>query len=128
MPMGQFNKTVDEYRQLAQKFREIARMTLLEDERTRLLEVAQTWDLIAERVGRASSQQKAGEPNPKEIIVPRQLIEPHKGDKRYVRRGKKGEFTSRQPDVGRSLSADRRSKAKTIVKKGEGDRGDRRSD
>jgi hypothetical protein len=30
----------------------------------------------------------------------------------------------RQTDVGRSLSADRRSKAKTIVKKGEGDRGD----
>jgi hypothetical protein len=34
----------------------------------------------------------------------------------------------RQVDVGRSLSADRRSKAKTIVKKGEGDRGDQRSD
>src|SRR5262245_56673150 len=30
-------------------------------------------------------------------------------------------------EVGRSQSADRRSKAKTIVKKGEGDRGDRRS-
>jgi hypothetical protein len=36
-----------------------------------------------------------------------------------VRRAKKGKFTSRQVDVGRSLSADRRSKAKTIVKKGE---------
>jgi hypothetical protein len=58
--------------------------------------------------------------------MPRELIEPHKGDKRYVRRGKKGQFTSRQTDVGRSLAADRRSKAKTIVKKGEGDRGDRR--
>jgi hypothetical protein len=44
------------------------------------------------------------------------------------RRGKKGQFTSRQVDVGRTLSADRRSKAKTIAKKGEGDRGDRRSD
>jgi hypothetical protein len=30
--------------------------------------------------------------------------------------------------VGRSLAADRRSKAKTTVKKGEGDRGDQRSD
>jgi hypothetical protein len=59
--------------------------------------------------------------------MPRELVEPHKGDKRYVRR-KGGKFTSRQTDVGRSLSADRRSKAKTIVKKGEGDRGDRRSD
>ena len=47
-------------------------------------------------------------------------------DKRYVRRGKKGQFTSRQVDVGRSLSADRRSKAKRIAKKGEGDRGDRK--
>jgi hypothetical protein len=56
--------------------------------------------------------------------MPRELIEPHKGDKRYVRR-KKGKFSNGQTDVGRSLSADRRSKAKTIVKKGEGDRGDR---
>jgi hypothetical protein len=57
--------------------------------------------------------------------MPRQLIEPHKGDKRYVRR-KKGKFTSNQVGVGRSLTADRRSKAKRIVKRGEGDRGDRR--
>src|SRR5205823_12868916 len=64
--------------------------------------------------------------DPRETVMPRQLIEPH-GDKRYVRRGKKGQFTSRQVDVGRSLSADRRSKAKRIAKKGEGDRGDRRS-
>jgi hypothetical protein len=59
--------------------------------------------------------------------MPRELIEPHKGEKRYLRRGKKRKFTSKQADVGRSLSADQRSKAKTIVKKGEGDRGDRRS-
>jgi hypothetical protein len=57
--------------------------------------------------------------------MPRELIEPHKGDKRYVRR-KKGKFSSGQTGVGRSLSADRRSKAKSIVKKGEGDRGDQR--
>jgi hypothetical protein len=58
--------------------------------------------------------------------MPRELIELREGDKRYIRRGKKGQFTSRQTDVGRSLSADRRSKAKTVTKKGEGDRGDRR--
>jgi hypothetical protein len=58
-----------------------------------------------------------------DLSMPRELIEPHKGDKRYVRR-KKGKFSSRQTEVGRSLSADRRSKAKTIMKKGEGDRGD----
>ena len=55
--------------------------------------------------------------------MPRELIEPHKGDKRYVRR-KKGKFSAAQTEVGRSLSTDRRSRAKTIVKKGEGDRGD----
>src|SRR4029077_2699221 len=60
-----------------------------------------------------------------ESRMPRQLLEPHKGDKRYVRR-KKGEFTTKQVKVGRSLAADRRSKSKTVVKKGEGDRGDQR--
>lgn len=54
----------------------------------------------------------------------RELIEPHKGDKRYVRRNKKGEFKE-VVDVGRSLAADRRSKSKTIVKAGQGDKGDR---
>ena len=57
--------------------------------------------------------------------MPRELIAPHKGDKRYVRR-KKGRFTKSQDDVGRSLAADRRKKAKTKVKKGEGDRGDQK--
>jgi hypothetical protein len=56
--------------------------------------------------------------------MPRQLIEPHKGDKRYARR-KGGKFTKSQDDVGRSLAADRRKRAKQKVRKGEGDRGDR---
>jgi hypothetical protein len=58
--------------------------------------------------------------------MPRQLIEPHKGDKRYVRRDAEGHFTDRQVDVGRSLAVDRRSKSKTVAKKGEGDRGDQK--
>ena len=33
----------------------------------------------------------------------RELIEPHKGDKRYVRRNKKGQFNE-VDDVGRSLA------------------------
>jgi hypothetical protein len=57
--------------------------------------------------------------------MPRTLIEPHKGDKRYVRR-KSGKFTSKQVGVGRSLATDRRSKSKLVVKKGEGDRGDQK--
>ena len=57
--------------------------------------------------------------------MPRELIEPKKGDKRYIRR-KKGKFTKSQDNVGRSLAADRRKKAKTVAKKGEGDRGDQK--
>jgi hypothetical protein len=57
--------------------------------------------------------------------MPRQLIEPRPRDKRYVRR-KKGKFTKSQDDVGRSLAADRRKKAKRVAKRGEGDRGDRK--
>ena len=45
-------------------------------------------------------------------------------DKRYVRRDKVGKFKERD-DVGRSLSADRRTKAKNKAKPGHGDRGDR---
>lgn len=53
----------------------------------------------------------------------RTTIEPHKGDKHYVRRNKQGEF-KKEVDISRSLAADRRSKAKTSVSKGQGDRGD----
>jgi hypothetical protein len=56
----------------------------------------------------------------------RELIEPHKGDKRYVRRDRNGQFTDNQVDVGFSLAADRRSKSKTVARKGEGDRGDQK--
>jgi hypothetical protein len=56
----------------------------------------------------------------------RELIEPHDGDKRYIRRDDQGRFTEDQVDVGRSLSADRRSHAKTVAEKGHGDRGDQK--
>jgi hypothetical protein len=46
-------------------------------------------------------------------------------DKRYVRRNKQGQFKE-SDDVGRSLAADRRRKAKTVAKRGQGDKGDRR--
>jgi hypothetical protein len=55
----------------------------------------------------------------------RELIEPHKGDKRYVRRDGKGQF-SESDDVGRSLARDVRQKAKKEVKSGQGDKGDRK--
>lgn len=46
-------------------------------------------------------------------------------DKRYVRRDGAGQFKE-SDDVGKSLSADRRTKAKTESKPGQGDRGDRK--
>jgi len=53
----------------------------------------------------------------------REVIEPHQGDKRYVRRDDKGHF-KKEVNVGRSLAADRRAHAKKTVKPGQGDRGD----
>ena len=45
-------------------------------------------------------------------------------DKRYVRRGSAGRFKE-SDDVGKSLARDRRKKAKTKAKRGQGDKGDR---
>jgi hypothetical protein len=45
-------------------------------------------------------------------------------DKRFVRRGAAGKFKE-SDDVGKSLATDRRKKAKTKVKSGQGDKGDR---
>jgi hypothetical protein len=56
----------------------------------------------------------------------REVIEPHKGDKRYARRDGEGQITESQVSVGRSLSADRRSKSKTVAPEGQGDRGDQK--
>jgi hypothetical protein len=53
----------------------------------------------------------------------RELIEPHKGDKRYQRRNEDGTF-GEADDQGRSLSQDVRQHAATKKPKGEGDRGD----
>jgi hypothetical protein len=55
----------------------------------------------------------------------RERVEPNPGDERYVRRDAQGRFNE-SDDVGRSLSADRRTKARTTAKKGQGDRGDQR--
>lgn len=53
----------------------------------------------------------------------RELIDTGR-DKRYVRRDDSGQFKE-SDDVGRSLSQDRKRKAKTIAKSGQGDKGDR---
>ena len=53
----------------------------------------------------------------------RELIDPGT-DTRFVRRKADGTFKE-SDDVGRSLAQDRQRKAKTKVKSGHGDRGDR---
>jgi hypothetical protein len=56
----------------------------------------------------------------------REVIEPNEDDKRFARRDEEGKFSDDQTDVGRSLASDRRSKSKTTVPKGMGDRGDQK--
>lgn len=48
-------------------------------------------------------------------------------DKRFVRRDDRGQFKE-SADVGRSLAQDVRKHAKTEVKSGQGDKGDRKRD
>jgi hypothetical protein len=43
----------------------------------------------------------------------------------YTRRDERGQFKE-LAEKGRSLAADRRTKAKTVVKKGQGDKGDQK--
>jgi hypothetical protein len=64
----------------------------------------------------------------KSILPRHKLIEfsRHRGDKRYIRRDAAGRIKE-SDDVSRSLSQDRRRKAKTVAKPGQGDRGDRKS-
>lgn len=54
----------------------------------------------------------------------RELIDTGR-DKRFVRRDAEGRFKE-SDDVGKSLAADRRQKAKRSVKSGQGDKGDRK--
>ena len=53
----------------------------------------------------------------------RELVEPHKGDKRYVRRDGDGQFRE-SVDVGRSLSRDQQRDAENDKPRNQGDRGD----
>jgi hypothetical protein len=49
-----------------------------------------------------------------------------KNSQSYIRRDERGRFTSDQVTTGRSLAADRRTQAKGVVPKGQGDRGDQK--
>jgi hypothetical protein len=54
----------------------------------------------------------------------RELIDTKRGGKRYVRRNASGQFKE-SDQVSKSLPSDRRRRAKTKAKRGQGDRGDR---
>ncbi|HYN82192.1 MAG TPA: hypothetical protein VES88_11860 [Gemmatimonadaceae bacterium] len=54
----------------------------------------------------------------------RELIEPHEGDERYMRRDESGQFTE-SDDMNRSLSRDNDREAQHTSEPGQGDRGDR---
>jgi hypothetical protein len=72
----------------------------------------------------SSKKSSAKKSSSKKGARKRTLIEPHPGDKRYVRRSAGGQFKT-EVNVGKSLAADRRSKSKTKSKPGFGDKGDR---
>jgi hypothetical protein len=59
----------------------------------------------------------------KKKAAKRELIDTGR-DKRFVRRDEGGRFNE-SDDVGRSLAQDRKRKARTVTKSGQGDRGDR---
>jgi hypothetical protein len=54
----------------------------------------------------------------------RELIEPHEGDKRFIRRDERGRIVE-SDDVARSLSQDVRRHASAAAEPGHGDHGDR---
>jgi hypothetical protein len=73
---------------------------------------------------RAGTKSAAKRGTAKRASAKRELIEPQRGDKRYVRRSARGKFTESQDDVGRSLSQDVKKRAKRTVPAGRGDEGD----
>jgi hypothetical protein len=72
---------------------------------------------------RSTKKKATKKKSSRKTAAKRTLIAP-RGDKRYVRRTKQGRFKE-SDDVSRSLSSDRRKKAKRKAPRGQGDRGDR---
>ena len=77
----------------------------------------------AKKAGKKTSKRASKKSSSRKKAAKRELINTGR-DKRYVRRDDRGRFNE-SDDVGRSLSQDRKRKAKTISKAGQGDRGDR---
>ena len=75
--------------------------------------------------GSSRARANVGAAKPKRRKAKRRELIDTGTDKRYVRRDNRGRFNE-SDDVGRSLSMDRRRKAKSVSKSGQGDRGDRK--
>jgi hypothetical protein len=76
-------------------------------------------------IAKPASVFKGGSMPEKKRGAERELIDTSR-DKRFVRRDEQGQFEE-SDDVGRSLSKDVKREAKTKVRSGQGDRGDRKS-
>ena len=72
-----------------------------------------------------AAKKKAAKKTARRKAAKRELINTGT-NKLFVRRNKRGTSFKEVEDVGRSLTQDRRRKAKTAAKRGQGDRGDRR--
>jgi hypothetical protein len=55
------------------------------------------------------------------LATGRRIIQPEPRDKRYVRRNEAGQFAEDQTSIAKSLAADRRTDAGTLVLKGRSD-------
>jgi len=73
---------------------------------------------------KAPAKKSAAKKSSRKVSSKRELINTGT-DKRFVRRDAKGAFKE-SADVSRSLSADSRTKSKTVSKSGQGDKGDRK--
>jgi hypothetical protein len=73
----------------------------------------------------AAARRKGAKKTARRKAAKRELINTGT-NKLYVRRNRRGTSFKEVEDVGRSLAQDRRRKAKTVAKRGQGDRGDRR--
>jgi hypothetical protein len=78
---------------------------------------------MAKKKAKAKAKVKSKKKAKRSTAAKRELIAP-RGSKRYVRRDARGRI-GESDDQSRSLSTDRRRKAKKKAKRGQGDKGDR---
>jgi len=74
---------------------------------------------------KAAKKKVVGKKTARKSVARRELIDTGT-NKLFVRRNARGTSFKEVEDVGRSLTSDRRRKAKTVAKRGQGDKGDRR--